>query len=94
MTNGLEDGLRTNPENMHWIQQHSSSLEVGKVAQKAKVKKLVVYHYASRHGLPSDIGIDGFVKSEYIVSIRKNYEGLLVMSEPLMVFEIGASKNK
>lgn len=88
----LENGLRNSPQDMHWIQQHSSSLEVGKVAQTAKVKKLIVYHYVARQGLPLDISTESTVKSEYIASIRENYEGPLVMSEPLMVFEIGGSK--
>ena len=79
---------------------HSSPAEVGKVAQRAGAKKLVTYHTPQftsvrseqkrllNYGYKKD-QIDLEMKSEFIFSIKKNYDGPVVMGEPLMVFEIG-----
>ena len=88
----LEDGLRLAPDDMASFHQHTSSRELGKVAEKSKVKKLVVYHYMTHFGPPFDDTQEAVVVSEYISSIKENYTGFVVMAEPLMVFEVGMEK--
>ena len=82
---------------------HSTPEEVGKVAQRANVKKLVTYHMRqftsvpdeqkrlSNFGLPKHL-ISIEMKNEFIFVIKKHYQGPVVMGEPLMVFEIGESQ--
>ena len=81
---------------------HTTPAEAGKVAQRAKVKKLVTYHsppftqtlserkrLAARGGFfaSNRTGLD--TKNEFIAAIKKHYSGPVVMGEPLMVFDIG-----
>ncbi|MDB9953554.1 MBL fold metallo-hydrolase [Porticoccaceae bacterium] len=85
----LEDGLRS--ETPSDKIGHTGPTELGKIAQKSKVKKLVAYHFgfALTHPDPKNIGEMDIVKNQFVSAIKKNYEGPLIMAVPLMVFEIG-----
>ena len=92
----LEDGLRSTPPKMG----HTSSLELGKIAQQAKVKKLVAYHLPAFPVTSSDkefvmstmgewSGIYSIEsRSEIVMAVKQHYKGPFIMGEPLMVFEI------
>ena len=98
----LEDGLRNSYPTLK--SGHTSSLELGKIAAKANVKKLVAYHLPVfipptveqiNLGNPLGFPLDRFgaaAKADHIAAIKKHYDGPLFMAEPKMVFEIGANK--
>ena len=99
----LGDSLENYKANNNNQLGHSTPVEVGKVAQRAGVKKLVAYHTPQFTFIPSEqkrfsyygyskeqISIE--MKSEFIFSIKKNFSGSVVMGEPLMVFEVGEER--
>lgn len=94
----LADGLR---EGQPRWNGHSAASEVGKIAQAAGVKKLVLYHrpmfaataeefdLATRvWNLPEE-SIPYTIKTEVLVAVRKYFDGPVVMGDPLMLFRIG-----
>jgi ribonuclease BN (tRNA processing enzyme) len=60
---------------------HSTPTEVGKIAAMAKVNKLVIYH--------TTFGRNGSLKEEFLASVRKHYDGVVIPGKPLMIFEVG-----
>lgn len=79
---------------------HSTPTEIGKVAKRAKVKKLVTYHSGPFVQDEPQWLSDFYGKKEpekkkaLIAAIRKNYDGPIVVGKALMVFEIGKTINE
>ena len=74
---------------------HTSSTEVGKVAQKAGVKKLVTYHYqdddlAVGAGCQANSYGNEYLKwnNKFIETIRRDYDGEITIGAPCMVFTV------
>lgn len=95
----LEDGLRDSYPTFQ--SGHTSSLELGKIAAKANVKKLVAYHLPVfipptadqiNLGNPMEFSLDQFgaaAKNDFIAEIKAHYDGPFWLAEPKMVFQIG-----
>ena len=77
---------------------HALSIEVGKVAQRAGVKKLVTYHHKGNPHTDMSAGTCGNnvysqkvreLKNKFITTIRQNYNGEIVIGKPCMSFTVG-----
>lgn len=77
---------------------HTSPSELGLVAQRAQVKKLVPTHLPSYMSVQAAVDFaskyygprqDRGIWTEFISAIKKNYHGSLVMGEDALVIEIG-----
>ena len=82
--------LKTNESTVH-----TSSTEVGKVAQRSGVKKLVTYHHQSgnldagtecQHDSYSNKYLEK--NKKFIATIRRDYDGEIVIGVPCMIFTI------
>ena len=81
---------------------HTSVTELGKVAQLADVKKLVVYHH-------SFLGVERVVRDqmsgsgrflfepemryEAAYAIKQHYKGPVIIGEPLMILEVNSESD-
>lgn len=94
----LDDGLRSEYDKQYT--GHTSALELGKIAQRAKAKKLVAYHLrpfvnntATQALLGNPTGFPkqefGTAKNDFIAEVKRHYQGPLFLAEPTMVFRIG-----
>jgi ribonuclease BN (tRNA processing enzyme) len=61
----------------HLLVSHTSSEDVGKVAARANVKTLVLYHF-----VPPDIG--SVTDEQWIEGVRRHYKGKIVLGRDLM----------
>jgi ribonuclease BN (tRNA processing enzyme) len=61
----------------HVVRSHTSFRDVGRIAQEAGVKKLVLSHF-----VPGDATVD---REAVTAEIRKSFQGELVFGEDLMV---------
>jgi transmembrane sensor len=93
----LSEGLRSDYEKNR--SGHTSTVELGKIARRAKVKKLVAYHLptfaselASQQMLKTQLSSAPFsstLKADHIAAIKRYYKDPLYLAEPMMVIKVG-----
>ena len=82
---------------------HTSLSELGKVAQRANAKNLVIYHHtffeessSVRKRLKQLLNykrlFDPAARYDFVDTVKKNYSGPVIIGEPTMVFKISSSQ--
>jgi ribonuclease Z len=76
---------------------HTSPSQLGKLAEDAKVKKLIAYHLAPYTSVPAAVEMSSLylgpspgpsIWAEFSSAMKRNYQGPVVLAEDRMIFDV------